>query len=156
MKSSRLDQAIGPLSESERAAIFGGNGRSVYGLTEPAEAADRRDLCTRDGVEPLADLGPWSGDLGEDPAVAKEDQGRPELHAERATQRFARSVLDLQVLDLGVLGEQRGQAGGKGLAMAAPGCAEFETRRGQQWSISSRVGSGSRSSRLSTGSVGPS
>ncbi len=49
--------------------------------------------------------------LLEDLAVAQENQGRPHLDAKRAAQRAARTVLNLDVAEFGVLLEQTRQLG---------------------------------------------
>src|SRR3954463_7605443 len=51
---------------------------------------------------------PRPGDLLPDLAVLEEDERRPELHAEGASELPARSVLDLDVVDLGMVVEQAG------------------------------------------------
>jgi hypothetical protein len=59
-------------------------------------------------------------------AVTKEDEVGPELDAEGTAERLAWSVLDFDVADLRVRGEQAGELGREGLAVRAPGCSEID------------------------------
>lgn len=77
-----------------------------------------------EGLADVFDLG--SGELVEDGAVLQEDEVGPEFDAEGAAEGLARAVLDLDMADAGSGLEQFGKLGGEGLAVRAPGGAEFE------------------------------
>src|SRR4051794_17661123 len=84
----------------------------------------------RDRLEPRADLAhPRAGELLNDPPVAKEDQVRPEFHAERSPEGPPRAVLDPDVADCRILPQQARQLRDQGLAMRTPGRAEFQQDR---------------------------
>jgi hypothetical protein len=64
-------------------------------------------------------------------AIFEEDGGGPEFYSKRAAEGAAGAVFDFYVLDGGELGECFGDGGGGGLAVAAPGRAEFE----EDWAV---------------------
>jgi hypothetical protein len=70
--------------------------------------------------------------LGEDLAVAEEDEGGPELDTEGAAEGFAFAVFDFDVAHLGVLGEGVLHGGLNGLAVGTPLGAEFEHHGARQ------------------------
>ena len=59
-------------------------------------------------------------------AIAQEHQRGPELHAVAAAQRAARAILHLDVGHIGAVLQSLCNQWLGTLAMAAPGCAEFE------------------------------
>jgi hypothetical protein len=59
-------------------------------------------------------------------AIFEEDGGGPEFYSKRSAERAAWAVFDFYVLGGGELGESFSDNGGSGLAVAAPGRAEFE------------------------------
>src|SRR3954469_1052858 len=59
-------------------------------------------------------------------AVFDEDGGGPEFYPKRAAQGAARAVFDFDVLDGREFSQSFGDGGRGGLAVAAPGRAEFE------------------------------
>ena len=114
----RADQRVGAGGDLRR------DGRAVL----RAEGLIGRPAGDR--LEPLADLARARADgLGDFAAVAEEDERRPELDPERPAERLAGPVLDLDVLDLGVVFEQRGDLGRDRPAVAAPGRAELQQDR---------------------------
>jgi hypothetical protein len=71
--------------------------------------------------------------------VAEEHERWPELDAERAPEALAAGVGDLEVPNLGMLGECVGEQWLRGSAVAAPGAAEFHHRRpGQRVELGAR------------------
>jgi hypothetical protein len=62
-------------------------------------------------------------------AVAEEDEVGPEFDAEGTAEGPAWGVLDFDVTDLGMGGEGEGDFWGEGLAVRAPGGAEFEEKK---------------------------
>jgi hypothetical protein len=62
-------------------------------------------------------------------AVLEKDGGRPEFYAKGAAEGAAGAVFDCDMLDRRELGECFGDVGGRGLAVATPGGAEFEDHR---------------------------
>src|SRR5690606_28292698 len=60
--------------------------------------------------------------------VAQEDERRPQLDAERASEPPPRSVLDLQVPHVGGLGQRRPEQRLRTVAVPAPGRAELDER----------------------------
>ena len=77
-------------------------------------------------------------------SIVEKDQGRPELDAERAAERQAAAVFDLDVPDAGMRGESRGDQRLGRAAMAAPRAAELEQRRAGQGSRRLRASARSR------------
>ena len=64
--------------------------------------------------------------MGEDLAVAEEDEGGPELDAEGAAEGLAFAVLDREVEDVWVLCEGGAHGAADGLAVRSPLGAELE------------------------------
>ena len=62
-------------------------------------------------------------------AVAQEDEGRPQLDAERAPERPAAAVFDADVAQRRAVGDCRGDQRPRGAAPAAPARAELEDGR---------------------------
>ncbi len=84
-------------------------------------------LTRRERLERRADfVDPGAGDLLDDPAIAEEDQVRPELDAERPAERPARPVLDLDVADIRVIPKQPSQFRSQRPAERAPARAKLK------------------------------
>ena len=71
----------------------------------------------------------WPGNPLDDPSAPHEDERRPELDPEGASQSPPRPVLDLDVADGGMGVEEPGQHGCEFQAIAAPACAELQQDR---------------------------
>ena len=93
-------------------------------LRESSHADPRSGYLVETKADFVCGFGPdGAGDFY---AVLEEDGRGPEFNAEGAAQRPARAVFDFDVLDQWKLSKPFGDVRRGGLAVAAPGGAEFE------------------------------